>query len=368
MHKWMKKLTSIMCTLCLAAIPAASMPANAAATVYGDVNNNGEVEIGDCILLNKYLTGQIPSSGINMKNADVDMNAVLDVNDAKVIMDSIVGLVPSLPYSESGNMINYNSYSVPPDQARSYIKYDCVTGQQTTYSLSKASEVSTAAVVDDDRILDSSANAQCIVYLHIRDGSVNGARGTGFIVDDHIIATAAHCLYDGTKFMGKTTVSIYNAEGTTPIKTCSATQLHIPSSYLTASVPKNYDYGLIYVEEDLSAYGKMSLGIMTNNFVCTNQAVNVSGFPGEVNDVPTTGRYYATGNIKPSNGNYTFDYTTMTSSGDSGGPVYIEYTLKGEIFRSAIGIHTYGNGQSSHSGTRITLPLLRFYYSNPNVG
>lgn len=119
----------------------------------------------------------------------------------------------------------------------------------------------------------------------------------------------------------------------------------------------------------MSSYGTMPLGIVSNNFKLTSQTVNVSGFPGSVRESSTTYRYSGIGNITDQTTNNYLYYTTYANGGDSGGPVYIEYTLNGSTFRSAIGIHALGyEDHSTHAGIRITLPLLRFYNNNSYIG
>lgn len=331
--------------------------------IYGDVDNDGSVTITDATQLNRYLNGYVLTSNVNLKCADVDKNTALDVNDIKIMQHYLARAIPSLPYSESGNMFEIDTYTVPTDVPRSYIKYDCLTQSQTSYTLSTpaARDVSV-----DDRILDSSANAQCIVYLLYKKSNGDYYRGTGFIVDDHIIATCAHCLYDGSAFNTDYKIKVYDIAGTSLVATYSAKELHIPSNYYN-STSSSYDYGLIYVDEDLSSYGTMALGLPTNEFKSTAQTVSVSGFPRDVNGIGTSSRYYGSGTVTTSTNDYRISYTSYTSPGDSGGPVYIDYALQNKTFRSAVGIHTSGNG-TLHSGVRITLPILRFYYNNLNIG
>ena len=370
MKRFLKRMTGFLSAVCLTAVSLASMPVTVSATnILGDINNDGYIDITDSVALNRYLAGLVPASSINLRNADLDRNVVIDVNDSKIFMSFLLGTIDEIPYSESGNTYNYSNYSVPADETRSYIKYDCDTGTQSTYTLSQASPAA-ATALDDDRVIDSSSNAQCIVRLVF-----SGGRGSGFIVDDHVIATCAHCLHSGTSFVQNVTIQVYNAAGTSVIATYSPKELHIASSYLNPPRDNkyDYDYGLIYVEEDLSAYGNMALGIITNNFENTGQTVKSSGFPSEVNGTSANGvRYYGAGSVITNTHDYHVAHTAYTSPGDSGGPVYIEYNFRGSTFRSAIGINSliYGNddGITQCSGVRITLPLLRFYNSNSNIG
>ena len=365
MKKLIKGAIGLAQAICLCVTPVASVaPVNASATtIYGDVNNDGSVNSNDIVLLNRYLSGKVASSSINMKYSDVDKNTVIDVNDMKTLKSYVLGTVSSLPYSESGNTFNYSTYSVPADESRTYLKYNCSTGGQSIYTLSRASTSSTSTyALSDNREIDSSANAQAVVKVVTSTGT-----GTGFIVSDHVIATAAHCVYNSNtgNFANNVGVKVYNATGTSVVATYQASQLHVPFDFLNDS---NYDYGLIYVEESLSSYGNISLGIATDNFRLTSSEVNISGFPSSVeNFLPGYARYYGSGEITSSSGNYMLYSTAYANSGDSGGPVYIEYTLNGTLYRSAIGIHR-GHTDDESYGVRITLPVLRFFMDNPRIG
>lgn len=379
MKSLFKRVTGVLCSLCFAFGVITNIdliPANAAieTTIYGDVNNSGSVDVSDVVILSRYIAGDYLTSNVNMKYADVDKNTVLDTNDTKIILKYILHLISSLPYSESGSMFNYNSYTVPTDEVRDYKKYNCSTGSISGYTLSIPSSLS--SIEDqlrsgsyDDRILDSSAEAQCIVYLSYKKSNGSYYRGSGFIVDDHVIATCAHCLYDGSAFNTDYKVKIYNTAGTSVVATYNAKELHIPLAYYNSS-DSNYDYGLIYVNEDLSQYGKMALGQITDNFENTAQTVYASGFPKYVHEDfenPVYNRYIGQGTVTTTTNNYKIWYTSFTSGGDSGGPVFLEYTLGDETFRTAIGIITNSTGVS-HWGNRITLPISRFFYYNSNIG
>ena len=49
--------------------------------LYGDVNLDGEIDITDCVLLNKCLTGAVKLNKTAKRNADVDQNNEIDTSD-----------------------------------------------------------------------------------------------------------------------------------------------------------------------------------------------------------------------------------------------------------------------------------------------
>ena len=76
--------------------------------------------------------------------------------------------------------------------------------------------------------------------------------GSGFIIDDHIIATAAHCVYscEDQEFFN-TKIKLVDKDNNetvvTPIFTDINKTYHNTTDYDKC---KKYDYALIYVEED----------------------------------------------------------------------------------------------------------------------
>ncbi len=65
---------------------------NTTATKYGDVNNDGIVNILDVVVLNKNLLSGEKISDNGIKNADVNKNGAPDVDDALTILKSLIGL------------------------------------------------------------------------------------------------------------------------------------------------------------------------------------------------------------------------------------------------------------------------------------
>ena len=68
-----------------------------AAILYGDVNDDGEVDIMDVIALNKFLLGSTTLEADAKKRADVDLNETLDSTDSLNILKYVVNLVTKLP-------------------------------------------------------------------------------------------------------------------------------------------------------------------------------------------------------------------------------------------------------------------------------
>ena len=201
---------------------------------------------------------------------------------------------------------------------------------------------------------------------------IDGVGGTGFIVDDHIIATAAHCVYSFSdkKFIdiSITIIDKYN----NVIKTIYPKYAHINKNFIDRRL-STYDYALIYVDEDLSDYGKIYLGVAMDSYIDKEGAVSVSGFPQEYPDgyqgLDWGIRFKSSGNILSEYKHpQLLRHNVDTTYGDSGGPVYVENGIilngKLEDYRTAIAIDVSHNN-SYNTGVKITPEIFKFYMSNP---
>ena len=268
------------------------------------------------------------------------------------------------------------------NEGRTYYVYDASTGAYlSSYTLSAlptntastSSDISLTSVYgdEDSRVLDYTKNG--VVKLV----SSSGAVGTGFVVDEHTIATAAHCVVTSstTSNCKNTVKEIYCFNGSSTVDmTASLNEIHVPAEYFTAGNggTTEYDYALITVEEDLSDYMCFALGTMLDSYSGT---VSISGFPGTIkqsdgtyitaNDLEKHNQYLGTGTVLSSETGR-IAYTVDTTGGNSGSPVYVTSTYKSNVYYTVIAIHTTGS-YSGNSGTRITPTLLQFYYNNDNL-
>lgn len=201
--------------------------------------------------------------------------------------------------------------------------------------------------------------------------------GTGFIVGEHVIATAAHCVYD-TAFIDNT-IEIID-ENNNIIDSFHAESVHVPVDYFSSNgfIQQDNDYALLYVPSvDLSDYGMFSLGVAKDEYLNnTSNQVIVSGFPQVYPDKYDSNhwglRFKAIGNIylRPNYSSRYFYYTTDVAPGDSGGPVYVEEGFFGSDnlwheYKTAIGISTRQSKDGTHNlGIKITPELLAFYNHN----
>lgn len=250
--------------------------------------------------------------------------------------------------------------------------------------------------IDNVKIIDNK-------YLHMDRGSSYPAKeryiwGTGFIVGDHQIATAAHVVYEGNWFKPITICNYkYNGEqyGSnmfTPV------EVHIPNDYdpdVSAPFSTVWDYALITVEEDLSGFVQFDLGtsysVNADNF--NNIPIYVTGCPDITNtgsqntsDRLYTGEgkivkkieidYNGTTYIPPAPNTIMLCYNTDTSYGTSGGPVYTvtKNNVNGNasFTYTALAVNSSGSVEyydpnGVNFGSLITKYLIQFYIDNSYV-
>lgn len=264
----------------------------------------------------------------------------------------------------------------------SYYKYTYATKAISEYTLSAIPETDISSrnaistYSDDNRELASLE--QTIVSIKgftptENDGVYNMSLGTGFIIGDHEIMTAAHVIYNGT-FGNTPSIEISNSNPQnsdsivlTPIAA------HVPKLFNSTDCFETYDYAIITVEEDLSNYGEALLGVITDNAINNHISIHNLGYA-----------YYNNINcaLKISNGNInqsTNDGTRLIANvysygGTSGGPVYVETdygNLDGSntiTYKTVVGIISQADSENGITTcSQIRPALLKFAYNNSNL-
>lgn len=256
---------------------------------------------------------------------------------------------------------------------RAYRLYDATTKQMVkkyTLQLVADTNVNSRSVIgSDDRFVDFTKNGTVKIFGR-------GTVGTGFIVDAHTIATAAHCVYSKGESYGSVNytskILVFNTDGSIAMTVTNIKQIHIPELYISTPGGSNaYDYALITVEEDMSEYAMFNLGVMMDSFRGSGKTISVTGFPGEVNGQTAQSNTMYTGNGVVINRN-DFDvnkqifFTNDSTPGNSGGPIYFTTTFNNKTYYTVIGIVS-ASGEEFNIGTRITTDLLHFYKNNSNI-
>lgn len=95
----MKKLKRLVTTVFIAAFivaMAGTMPVSADGILYGDLNNDGTVNLMDCICMNKYLKGKCDL--LNYETADINCSYTIDIVDSDILINYATDNIDALPY------------------------------------------------------------------------------------------------------------------------------------------------------------------------------------------------------------------------------------------------------------------------------
>lgn len=216
--------------------------------------------------------------------------------------------------------------------------------------------------------------------------NTTGGFGTGFVVDKHVIATAAHLLVTSGSLEKRriTSIEMFDAsDSSEPDRNATfiptPVEYHIPVEFEASNsviYDEKHDYALITVEEDLSQYMCFSLANPLDMFTSVNGqnrsgSVMITGFPKTTSNVPNANRgnngaCTGMGSISSMNSEY-LRYTIDTSGGNSGGPIYIREVVGDNVYLTVIGIHTTSYDNGENAGIRMTPDVLKFYGVNPNI-
>ena len=86
-----------------------TVPADAEATLYGDVDNDGKVTSTDLVLLNKFLlsTTEYPlENKTSYANADCELDQVIDLKDSGKIINYILGIIGVEDLGNNSNLLS----------------------------------------------------------------------------------------------------------------------------------------------------------------------------------------------------------------------------------------------------------------------
>ena len=310
------------------------------------------------------------------------------------LISFLISLTMSTLILLSGSVAKYNS-SEAASNYRLYKVFNATTGAyiaQYSISQSQVLETMTRGAFDP--------NINTVNEYNLKKGVVkimcsDNYLGTGFIVDDYTIATAAHCLIDSNSTSSKIISDVLLFDNNDNITLhASPEQIHLPtewynfanSNHVFSNDPEvelehwTYDYALITVEENLSDYMHYKLGTTLNYFypyssnVNPNKLLKIIGYPSSSNnhvynqtEIESGYALYYTNSSYYNPYNALLYYSNSTSSGYSGSPVYYTEQYNNTDYNTVIGIHTAGScfAPNARSGVRFTDDHLTFYLNNP---
>lgn len=192
-----------------------------------------------------------------------------------------------------------------------------------------------------------------IVLLNIINGK-HTYRGTGAMINDNTVLTAAHNIYNKKDGGYAKTVYVYAGASKSGVKIgeAVATQKFVPREYRdTAS--HDYDFAVIKLNNNL---GKKTGSFSLSSSINTKEPLQIAGFPG---DKGGNTQYTSKGKIIDFT-NHQVYYDMDTFGGQSGSPVWNSKNL-------IVAVHTYG-GTNVNSGTRLNeekLALIKKWSADP---
>ncbi|MDE7226617.1 MAG: trypsin-like peptidase domain-containing protein, partial [Ruminococcus sp.] len=297
-----------------------------------DPNGDGVITVADATCIYQCLGGKYKP--LDLTQLDVDDNAVVsDVDAMYILMHDAGVLSTSLTETDSMNAVSASQIT------RSYSVYNAKTGAyKREYSLSVTgsdSTVSTNSIIGDsydyEKNYENRGTAKIICSEH---GA--GYRGTGFVVDKHTIATAAHVVYNGNRHGSWKFDNILLFDADENPVSFTPVECHIPNLYMSNTSNKDYDYALITVKEDLSKYMSFNLGMITDE--AARISIQTVGFPGSngettYNDYSTHKEMLTEGSVI-SVDDKVFYHSADTLGGNSGGPVFLTEEVNGKMYNT----------------------------------
>lgn len=299
-------------------------------------------------------------------------------------------LVITLFVVYTSNINNSNAAS----NYREYRVYNAQTLSRITSYPIYASQNMQTSMTRDTFDNNTSINDYNVKKGVVKLMSSNNYMGSGFIVDDHTIATAAHCVYGDNGLVSINEILLFDNDDNI-VQRITPNEIHIPTEwYNFTSGPKNfqnvlaelfhwtYDYALITVQDSLSDYMHYNLGVTLDSFYPSNSGapanrqLKIIGYPQDSNNqfTNTTEIEYGTALYYTNNSYYNpynalVYYSNQTVGGYSGSPVYYTENYNGKNYNTVIAIHTSGPylAPSACSGVKITDDLLTFYLNNPYI-
>ncbi len=365
----MKKFISSFVSSLVASTAAVAMVTSGAFNPNKDPNGDGMLDFSDATYIYQCLGGNYKPS--DLTQLDIDDNGVVSDVDAMYAQMYDAGLIHS---ETSDNLMRAASYA-----SLSYVGFDANTGMwikdymlEVQNSNNTRSGESTESIVDG-RVEDWSNRGVAKILV---DENGSGYLGSGFVVDKHTIATAAHMVYNNTYKTARTVSDILLFDENGNDRSFTPVEYHIPAAYRmggNSNSVSGYDFALITVEEDLSDYMSFNLGMVTPLAATRNLPIAIAGFPGSVaggtgNSDTQHVEYVSYGAIKSLDAKV-IHHTADSSGGNSGGPIYTIEELNGKTYYTVVGIHTTGADYETqvNGGVRFDALNLKFFLSNPNI-
>lgn len=194
------------------------------------------------------------------------------------------------------------------------------------------------------------------VFLEITYKDGLKATGSGVFVDERVILTAGHVLYDPYGRQYAAQINVTPGGSLSKFTTVPVTGMSISSNWIT-SLAKDYDYGAICIGEPQGT-GYLGMSTKTDTQLKNMSLVGVYGYPSS-NDAGRGTLWYSSGKVDEIE-QLLFSFTASTSPGFSGSPI-----VDMADYKNVIGILAANDGTDSIA-TRLNRSIINFVQNFKN--
>ncbi len=178
---------------------------------------------------------------------------------------------------------------------------------------------------------------RCFVHLDLFFPHGSGG-GTGTMIGQHHLLTAAHCVYDSdTKRWADNVVAYCGLnDDIKPFKPVKAIHMYVPSTYIEKG-DKNFDFALVVLEEPIGLKtGWLGYLYTNSDTLLKDSKITVTGYPADKGLKQMWTMTHTAKKVEADRVSYDLD----TYGGQSGSAIYIPYKISENTVPIIVGCHT----------------------------
>lgn len=231
------------------------------------------------------------------------------------------------------------------------------SGERMSYgslSTREGTDVTRSIIGSDDRtqVMNTTATPYYgIAYIKttFTDGSTKP--GTGFMISEDVLLTAAHCVYTAGKTVRN--IKVYpGRNGNSYTISATGDSVYTDTNYTGSEA--NWDYAVVTLDSSLgNTTGWFSLYAPSSASSLNGRFIETAGYPSDLAASAVSDNrpmFHSTGSISNVT-TYRFGHNADTESGQSGSPIYF---YNGTYGYQACGVHTHAGNYAR----RITSDLF----------
>lgn len=183
---------------------------------------------------------------------------------------------------------------------------------------------------DNKKCLDANINSfplTSIGYMEVQLGTKLYG-GTGFLIGNGLVVSAAHCIFDKTanSFYSSPSIMFGKTNGQSYVATAQIVEAYIPYQYYSqASNNGNYDWAVLKLSEDnlQETYGALSIG---SSYSLSDEEYSSYGYYSSTKHDINASLYVSTAYDVQDESGLVYDTYSYAEKGMSGGPVVGYYS------------------------------------------